>query len=188
MCNTGRVHIGIRNGNYFSKEGSMSGETKFIVGIAIVTIAIIGGAIALISNQKPAPKREDQGTASMTIDKKSEDFGSMKVSDERTATFTITNTSDSILRIWNIATSCDCTSASIVIGKQTTGEFSMAGMMRSDLANWIGEIPAKQIALLKVTYRPKIMPVQGPVTRQTNFLTNDPKNPDVQVSIAANVQ
>lgn len=165
----------------------MSGETKFIIGISAVTIAIIVGAIVLFSNQKPAPKREDQGVASMTIDKKSEDFGSMKVSDERRATFTITNTSTSILRIWKVVTSCDCTAATIKIGDTETPEFSMAGMMSTDRANWIGEVPAGKSALLTVIYRPSVMPVNGPITRQVTFSTNDPKNPDVEVSIAANV-
>ncbi len=166
----------------------MSGETKFIIGISAVTLAIIGGAIVMFSNQKPAPKREDLGTASMSIDKTTVDLGSMKVSDERKATFTITNTGNSILRIWKVATSCDCTAATIKIGDTETPEFSMAGMMSTDKANWLGEVPAGQKAILTVIYRPSVMPVSGPITRQVNFSTNDPKNQDVQVSIAANVQ
>ncbi len=166
----------------------MSGETKLLIGIGVVTVAIIGGSIAFFASQKSAPKRGDQGTASMTVDKKSEDFGSMKVSDEKTATFTITNTGNSILRIWNINTSCDCTFATLTIAGTASPEFNMAGMMSTDKANWIGEVPAGQNAQLVVTYKPKVMPVQGPITRQVNFATNDPKNPDMQLSIAANVE
>lgn len=165
----------------------MNNDTKIIIGAVGVSVLIIVGAIALFSNQKPAPKREDQGVASMTIDKKSEDFGSMKVSDERRATFTITNTGNSILRIWKVTTSCDCTAATIKIGDTETPEFSMAGMMGPDRANWLGEVPVGQKALLTVIYRPSIMPVNGPITRQASFSTNDPNNPDVEVSIAANV-
>lgn len=165
----------------------MNTDTKIIVGAIGVSAVIIVGAIALFSNQKPVPKREDQGVASMTIDKKTEDFGSMKTSDERTATFTITNTGGSILRLWNISTSCDCTFASVTIDGKTTGEFNMPMMMSSDLKNWIGEVPAKATAQLKVTYRPKVMPVTGAVSRQVNFSTNDPNNPDIQVSVSANV-
>ncbi len=165
----------------------MSGDTKIIVGAVGVSVAIIVGAVVLFSNQKPAPKRENQGTASMTIDKNSEDFGSMKVSDERRATFTITNTGDSILRIWKVTTSCDCTAATIKIGTTETPEFSMAGMMGSDRTNWLGEVPVGQKAILTVIYRPSVMPVNGPITRQATFSTNDPNNPEVEVGIAANV-
>lgn len=165
----------------------MNSDTKIIIGAVVGSVALIAGAIMLFSNQKPAPKREELGTASMTIDKKSEDFGSMKVSDERKATFTITNTGGSILRIWKVATSCDCTAATIKIGDTETPEFSMTGMMSTERANWLGEVPAGQKALLTVIYRPSVMPVQGPITRQVTFSTNDPKNQDVEVSIAANV-
>ncbi len=161
----------------------MATDTKIILGAVGVSLALIFGAVIVLGKDN-SPKRETLGTANMTIDKKSEDFGSMKVSDERTANFTITNTSESILRLWNIKTSCDCTFASIVISGKETGEFSMHG---GALKNWIGEIPAKQTTMLKVTYRPKVMPVQGPVSRQVTFATNDPNNSDMQVSISANV-
>ncbi len=162
----------------------MATDTKIILGAVVVSVALIFGAVVVLGKDS-SPKREALGTATLAIDKKSEDFGSMKVSDERTANFTITNTSDSVLRMWNVKTSCDCTFAKIVINGKETGEFSMhAG---GPLGNWIGEIPAKQTALLKVIYRPSIMPVQGPVSRQVNFSTNDPANADMQVSISANV-
>lgn len=145
------------------------------------------GAVVLLGNDK-SPKRETLGTANMTIDKKFEDFGNMKADEEKTATFTITNTSaSSVLRIWNVATSCDCTFASILINGTETGEFNMPMHTRGELKNWIGEIGSKQTAQLKVTYRPKIMPVTGNVTRQVTFSTNDPKNADVEVSVKANV-
>ncbi|MBI4066356.1 DUF1573 domain-containing protein, partial [Candidatus Gottesmanbacteria bacterium] len=111
----------------------------------------------------------------------------MKSDEEKTATFTVTNTSNAVLRIWNVSTSCDCTFASVVINGQETGEFNMPMHMIGSLKNWIGEVPAKQTAILKVTYRPKVMPVVGVVTRQTRFSTNDPKNAEVEVSVKANV-
>ncbi|HCM38104.1 MAG: hypothetical protein UV61_C0009G0034 [Candidatus Gottesmanbacteria bacterium GW2011_GWB1_43_11] len=166
----------------------MNTDTKIILGAIVLSVLVIVGAIFLIgSGESKSPKRETLGSASMMLDKNSEDFGSMKSDEERTATFTITNTSDAVLRIWNIATSCDCTFASIIINGQKTGEFNMAMHMSSTLKNWIGEIPPKQTAQLEVTYRPKVMPVTGAVTRQVNFATNDPQHAEVEVSIKANV-
>ncbi len=160
---------------------------KLIIGILVASIALIGSAVIVMGKSASPPKRENQGSASMTIDKKFEDFGSMKSDEEKTATFSIANSSDSILRIWNISTSCDCTFASVIIGDKETGEFNMPMHMKSELKNWIGEIPAKQTALLKVIYRPKVMPVVGVVTRQVTFSTNDPKNSEIEVSVKANV-
>lgn len=164
----------------------MKSDTKIIIGAIAASVAIIVGAVILLGNDK-SPKRESLGTASMTIDKTFEDFGAMKTAEEKTAVFTITNTSDSILRLWGVSTSCNCTFASVVIGDVTSGEFNMPAHMNAGLKNWIGEIPAKQTASLKVTYKPKVMPVIGIVTRQTRFSTNDPKNAEVEVSVKANV-
>lgn len=165
----------------------MNSDTKIIIGVVVGSVVLIIGAIVMFGNQKPAPKREDLGTASMSIDKKLADLGRMKVSDEKKATFTITNTGNSILRIWKVVTSCSCTAATVKIGDTETPEFGMTGMMNPDRANWLGEVPAGQNAILTVIYRPSIMPIQGPVTRQVTFSTNDPKNQDLEVTVSANV-
>ena len=164
----------------------MKSDTKIIIGAIAASIAIIVGAVFLLGKDN-SPKRDTLGAATMTIDKLFEDFGDMKPDEEKTATFTVTNTSDATLRIWNISTSCNCTFASITIGAVETGEFNMPAHMIARLKNWIGEIPAKQTATLNVTYKPKVMPVVGVVTRQTFFSTNDPKNAEVEVSVKANV-
>ncbi|MEK7588177.1 MAG: DUF1573 domain-containing protein [Patescibacteria group bacterium] len=164
----------------------MKSDAKVIIGAIVASVVIIAGAVFLLGNDK-SPKRESLGAATMTIDKTFEDFGDMKADEEKTATFTITNTSDAILRIWNVSTSCDCTFATVVIGGVASGEFNMPAHMIASLKNWIGEVPAKQTATLNVTYKPKIMPVTGIVTRQTRFSTNDPKNAEVEVSVKANV-
>lgn len=164
----------------------MKTDTKIILGAVVASVAIIVGAVFVLGKDT-SPKRSDLGTAAMTIDKKEADLGDMKVSDERSATFTINNTSDTVLRIWGIATSCDCTFANITIGEVKTGEFNMAMHMSSKLKNWMGEVPVGQTATLEVIYRPSVMPVQGSITRQVNFSTNDPKNPEVEVSVKANV-
>lgn len=165
----------------------MKTDAKVIVGAIVASLVIVLGAVLFLGNDR-SPKREALGSASLTIDKKVEDFGSMKGDEERTATFTITNTStSSVLRLWNVATSCDCTFASVVIAGKETGEFNMPMHMNATLKNWMGEVAAGETALLKVTYRPEVMPVTGPVTRQVGFATNDPDNPTVEVSVAANV-
>ncbi|MBI3342918.1 DUF1573 domain-containing protein [Candidatus Gottesmanbacteria bacterium] len=164
----------------------MKSDTKIVLGAILASVVVIVGAVFLLGKDN-SPKRESLGTAAISIDKTFEDFGNMKGDEEKTAIFTISNTSDAVLRVWNISTSCDCTFASIVISGQETGEFNMPMHMIASLKNWIGEIPAKQTATLKVTYRPKVMPVVGVVTRQVTFSTNDPKNETVEVSVKANV-
>ncbi|MFZ5845172.1 MAG: DUF1573 domain-containing protein [Patescibacteria group bacterium] len=164
----------------------MNTDTKVILGATLASLLIILGAVFFLGNNQ-GPKRANLGTASMSLDKTTADLGEMKVDEERAATFTITNTSNSALRLWNVATSCDCTFATVTIGNQETAEFNMAMHMSSSLKNWIGEVPAGEKALLKVIYRPKVMPVTGPVTRQVSFSTNDPKNSEIEVTVKASV-
>lgn len=164
----------------------MNSSLKILLATLGVTFIIIVGAIFL-SGQEKTIDTKNLGTASMSIDKTSQDLGKMKVEEEKTTTFTINNTGNSLLRIWNVATSCDCTFAKININGQETPEFNMPGHMSSSLRNWLGEVPVGQKAILEVTYRPKIMPVTGPVSRSVSFSTNDPKNPKVEVTISANV-
>ncbi len=164
----------------------MNTDTKIIIGAVVASILIIIGASVVLSRNN-GPKRENLGIAAMTIDKKEEDFGDMKVDEEKAATFTITNTSDAVLRIWGIATSCDCTFANVTIRGEKTGEFNMTMHTSGPLKNWIGEVPKGEKATLEVIYRPSVMPVSGPVSRQVRFATNDPKNAEVEVSVKANV-
>lgn len=166
----------------------MKSDRGLIIGVIIGSIVLVGGAVLIFGKSTQAVNRQNVGQASMTIDKTLEDFGDMKSDEERTATFTITNTSaSSVLRIWNVATSCDCTFATVAIGDQTKGEFNMSMHMSADLRNWMGEVPPGQTATLAVIYRPKVMPVTGPVSRQVTFATNDPSNANVEVSVTANV-
>lgn len=155
---------------------------KFVVISILVSLLVIGGAVVALGNDK-APRREEQGTASVALDRTYANLGPMKTEEEKTAVFTLTNTAQSTLRIWNVKTSCDCTFAKVKIGDKESQEFSMHGG-----GNWLGEIPAGGKAELTVIYRPYIMPVVGKVTRQTTFDTNDPQNPRLEVGIEANVQ
>lgn len=164
----------------------MKTDTKILLGAIGASVLILATATMALGKDQ-SPKRESLGTAAMTIDKVSEDFGTMRVDEEKSTTFTVTNTSDATLRVWNVSTSCNCTFATVTIGDKSYGEFNMPMHMAKDLRNWIGEIGAGQSATLAVVYRPNIMPVTGPVTRQVRFATNDPKNPEVEVSVSANV-
>lgn len=163
----------------------MTGNLRLILtGIIVTLVLVVGGTVWLSAGQQPI-EREKLGTASLSLDKTFVDLGNMQTEEEKTASFEIVNTSDNILRIWKVKTSCDCTFAKVKIGDQESGEFSMHA--KGPLANWIGEIPVGEKAELKVIYRPFIMPVSGVITRQVSFYSNDPKNESVEITIQANV-
>ncbi len=164
----------------------MSTDAKVILITIVSSVAILAGAVLLVGRNSPSQAKV-LGTSSMQIDQTSADLGNMKVSDERSATFTVTNTSNSILRLYNVSTSCDCTFATIDINGVKTGEFNMTMHMSTNLKNWIGEVKPGDKATLTAIYRPKVMPVSGPITRSVFFSTNDPANPKVEITLKANV-
>lgn len=43
-------------------------------------------------------------------------------------------------------------------------------------------------AMVRLTYKPSLMPVQGPVARYVKLNTNDPAKPVIELSVHATVQ
>jgi hypothetical protein len=111
------------------------------------------------------------------------DFGEMKLSEVRDHDFSLKNTGKSDLVLTQIVTSCDCTFAQIISPDGTKSpEFSM-----QNNSDWQTKVKPDQSVTLKITYKPALMPVSGPVKRVVDLATNDPANPKLEVTITAKV-
>lgn len=158
-----------------------------IIGIAVVTLIIIGGIFwASFNAQGPSIaqyKITDTGRPTLKTFLTNFDFGQMDLKEIKTKEIELKNTGNKALIISDMITSCDCTFAQLVGEGKESPRFSM----RRD-TKWRGEIAAGQTALLKITYEPKLMPVQGKVSRAITFKTNDPVNPNVNISFSAEVK
>ncbi|OGF99646.1 hypothetical protein A2153_03755 [Candidatus Gottesmanbacteria bacterium RBG_16_38_7b] len=111
------------------------------------------------------------------------DLGNMKVKDEKSADFVIENSGNKPLQLFKVSSSCDCTIGKITIDGNTSPEFGMHSQ-----STWSGEIAPGNKATLSVIYRPYIMPVSGPVTREVYVSTNDPENKLLTFTVKAIVQ
>ncbi len=80
--------------------------------------------------------------------------------------FAVQNTGTTDLQVWNLVTSCGC----------TTAELSSSA------------IPPGQRADLTVTFDPDFHPTKGEVVRLVWFATNDPTQPWAEVRLTADVQ
>lgn len=159
-----------------------------IIGIVIFSIVVIGGSYFLLAgSQKPQvqiasysltdkerPKAEVKTTFS--------DLGKMKVSEDKSANFKIKNIGQKPLQLSNITSSCNCTFGQVVINGKESELYGMHAP--SDFA---GEILPGKEAIIKVTYRPSIMPVYGPVEREVYVNTNDPDNQKLIFKVKATV-
>ena len=155
----------------------------------IFSIVVIGGSyFVLVGNQKPAtaitsysssdkekPKVEAKTTFS--------DLGKMKVSDDKSANFKIKNIGQKPLQLSNISSSCNCTFGQVIINGKESDVFGM-----HNVSDFAGEVFPGKEAIIKVTYRPSIMPVYGVIEREVYVSTNDPENPKLIFKVKANVK
>lgn len=163
-------------------------NTRIIIGIVIFSIIVIGGAYFLVAGgQKPAPaivsysvsdKERPRAEAKTTYS----DLGKMKVSDEKSAEFTLKNVGQKPLQLSEVSSNCNCTFGQVVIDGRESEVFGM-----HNVSDFAGEILPGKEAVIKVIYRPYIMPVYGMVGREVYVSTNDPENPKLVFKVKATV-
>lgn len=166
----------------------MNSKTQIIVGIILITAFVIGSYFLLnqgSSQTKTITRyiKTDKNKPQIEITKTFTDLGTMKVSEDRSAEFTIKNAGRQPLQLYGISSSCNCTFGQVVIAGKESEFFGMHAV--SDLA---GEVLAGKEAKIRVIYRPSIMPVYGVVEREVYISTNDPDNPKLTFKVKANVK
>lgn len=160
----------------------IGGFTILIIGIIII-LSISQGKQINASANIASYTVTDSERPKVSVPSKFSDLGTMKVKDEKNAEFTIENTGNKPLVLFNISSSCGCTVGRITIDDTTSPEFGMHSK-----GTWQGTLEPKKKATLIVTYRPYIMPVSGIVTRDAYISTNDPENEKLTFTVKANVE
>lgn len=127
--------------------------------------------------------KDDKDRPKLNFSSTTSDLGKMKVKDEKTAEFILDNTGNKPLQLFKISSSCDCTVGVVEIDGKISPEF---GMHANNI--WVGQIDPGKKAVLKVIYRPYIMPISGVVTRDVYVQTNDPDNPKLTFTVKAYVE
>ena len=107
----------------------------------------------------------------------------MKLADTKTKEITLKNTGNQPLDMRNFSTSCGCTYVQVFSGDLKSPQLSMHSE-----ADWSTEIAPGATARLVVSYQPSLMPVEGDVSREVYFKTNDPENPSVTITFKAFIE
>ncbi len=165
-------------------------DTLIIGGVGVITIIIII-FIAIVATKEgstdkssaPSYTATDSQRPTVKTDSNFQDLGKMKVSDEKTATFTITNNGSKPLILSKINSSCDCTFGKVTINDTSSPELGMHSR-----STWQGTLEPGKQAKVEVIYRPSIMPVKGEVGRDVYITTNDPEKPMLTFSVKAFVE
>jgi len=124
--------------------------------------------MTLIPQRTPAPQPATQGMALPKLDlpSVSHDFGRIPKRPDVAHIFAVQNTGTVDLNVWNLVTSCGCTTA--------------------QLSSSV--IPPGRRADLTVTFDPDFHVTQGEVVRLVWFATNAPTQPWAEVRFTAYVQ
>lgn len=164
---------------------------RFILGVVIFSFTVIGGSYLLVAGGKqssPAVKSvfyqsKDKEKPKVEVKELFKDMGTIKVSDQKSEDFVVKNVGGKPLQLSQISSSCGCTVGQIIINGKESEEFGM-----HSLSDYIAEIPSEKEAIMRVTYRPYVMPVYGPVDREVYMTTNDPENPKLVFKVKAIVK
>lgn len=167
-------------------------DKKFTIFVIALSVALLGIFVFIASGSKPAENIVSSSTysensadkPSAQVKNTSFNLGDMKVSDEKSTDFVIKNTGNRPLQITGVSTSCHCTAGKVIYEGTESEEYGM----HAPGATVISEIAPSKEAIVRVTYRPFLMPVYGFIEREAYVETNDPKNQKIILRVTANVK
>ncbi len=141
----------------------------------------------MLSQSSNTPKQDVtlSQNAKLEVPEKTFDWGVIKYSgDKATKTFVIKNIGSDPLKIYNVKTSCACTSANLTIDGKISPKFDM-----HTKSSWVGELSANKEAILSVIFDPTFHgpTAVGPMERLISMQTNDLVFPTLEFKLTGNV-
>lgn len=152
-------------------------EKKFIAGILITAMVLLGGGFYLASNLSQTSQIEKIEGTKASVEKTTHDWGKIGMNDgDVSVVFNISNKGAKPLKLFNVKTSCMCTTAQLIFKDKKSPVFGM-----HTKSSYVLEVPSNETAKLKVTFDPAYHGPQGvgSITRQILVQTNDPENPEL---------
>lgn len=147
---------------------------------------IIAGAVLFLGKtETQQPKVAAATNASLTTDSTSFDWGTIQLNAGKVSkTFTITNTGSETLKLYEISTSCMCTTAQVKIDGTASPLFAM-----HQKSGWLGEVAAGKSAELEVVFDPAFHGPQGvgDISRQITVKTNAESSSELMFNLTAKV-
>lgn len=159
-----------------------------IVVIGFVFLALTYGAYVISGGGKSPTQiinynTSDNSKPQVKVQKFTGDMGKIKVSEKKIYDFTIQNTGSQPLQLFNMTSSCNCTVGQVIVGNVTSAEYGMHAP-----SDYITEIKPGGKGLVRVIYRPFVMPAFGTVEREVSVGTNDPQTPKLVFKVTAFVK
>lgn len=156
-----------------------------LVWIGVITLTLFVGVIYLGSKVSGIDAITLDERVELVTDSTRYDWGTADINGGMlTNTFTINNQGDNILKLYDIRTSCACTTAQLITDTRTSRKF---GMHETGIS--VFEVnPGEQVQVL-VEFDPLFHGPSGvgPVTRLVSMKTNAPNSPELLYELTADI-
>jgi len=152
-----------------------------ILGVVVLLI----GSVFLASNMANSAQVEESAGAVAVVSEETFDWGEIKIDGGIVEKkFEVENKGTETLKLYNVETSCMCTSAQISKGDQVSPLFGM-----HDKSQYVMEINPGEKAELTVRFDPMFHGPNGvgPISRTVKIETNDPKHSELSWMLTAMV-
>jgi hypothetical protein len=159
-------------------------DKKIVVGIVLGILSLLGGTIFLATKVSSSAEVEMARGAKVELNETAWEWGEIGINDGKVEKeFEIKNTGSEVLKIYNIATSCMCTSA--MFTDDTSHVFGM-----HTKSGYVKEVPAGESTKIKVVFDPLFHGPDGvgPIGRQVTMMTNDADNGSLSFMLTATVR
>ena len=173
---------------YSSKKDkhNKKGVDKFLLSVVVLTILSL---VAVVFFATRIGSKTSQVTADtqveMTVSENKYDWGTIDLGGGVVSkSFAIENKGATPLKLYDIKTSCMCTTAQLKTSSQTSSKFKM-----HEKSSYIFEVKPQETAELIVEFDPAFHGPSGtgPINRTITMNTNDAKNPTLSFNLTANV-
>lgn len=162
-----------------------NGIDPFLAGIIIVTLLLLGGVVYFGAKAGAVSQVSTNNQVELTVGDKTFDWGTIDINNGIVSkSFTIENKGSVPLKLYNVKTSCMCTTAQLKTQDQTSKKFGM-----HEKSNDVFEVKPSKTAELIVEFDPAFHGPSGigPINRTVTLNTNDANNPTLSFQLTANV-
>lgn len=159
-------------------------NNKIVIGIVVGVLVLLGGTVFLATKVGVASQVEKSAGAKAEVKETSWEWGEIGINDGKVEKeFEIKNVGSEVLKIYNIATSCMCTTA--MFADDLSHVFGM-----HTKSSYVKEIKPGESNKLKIVFDPLFHGPEGigPINRQITMMTNDPSRGNLSFMLTATVR
>lgn len=159
-------------------------DKKIIVGIIFGVLVLLGGTVFLATRVSSSANIETSNGAKVSLSETAWEWGEIGIKDGKVEKeFEIKNTGSDTLKLYNIATSCMCTTAQFM-----DDDSHIFGMHTK--SGYVKEVKLGESTKIKVVFDPLFHGPDGvgPISRQVTMMTNDPEQNNLSFMLTATVR